>query len=146
MIDLVFRNTTAHKMYREPFFRNILIHATRTVKLKYNTIHISVNLVGIHKIRTLNRKYLKNNAATDVLSFPLGDKFPKRYNEITLGDIFICLPYIVQHAKEKKLTVRTYLAQAAVHGFLHLIGHDHERSVHEKRTMDSLETQILNKL
>ena len=75
--------------------------------------HLSLELVGEERIRELNRDHRGLDRPTDVLSFPLdgaGDVAGPR----ELGDVVIC----PEHTED--------LAEAAVHGVLHLCGHDHE--------------------
>ncbi len=75
--------------------------------------HLSIALAGPDAIRELNREHRGIDRPTDVLSFPVdgGDAVagPRE-----LGDVVIC----PEHTAD--------LAEAAVHGVLHLCGHDHE--------------------
>ena len=75
--------------------------------------HVAVELVGEGKIRTLNYAHRGKDEATDVLAFPL-DEREGSAGPRELGDVFIC----PEHA--------TDMVEAAVHGTLHLCGHDHE--------------------
>jgi probable rRNA maturation factor len=80
--------------------------------------HLSVELVDEQRIRDLNREHRGRDAATDVLAFPVdgpGDVAGPR----ELGDVVIC----PQHARDVR--------EAAVHGVLHLCGHDHETDAGE---------------
>ena len=63
-----------------------------------------------------------------------------------LGDIFICLPFAKNDAKSENVSIEKKLSQLAAHGFLHLLGYDHEKSQAEARRMFGLESQILKKL
>jgi probable rRNA maturation factor len=75
--------------------------------------HLGVELVGEGKMRTLNYAHRGIDEATDVLSFPL-DGPNRAAGPRELGDVFIC----PARAGD--------LAEAAVHGSLHLCGLDHE--------------------
>jgi probable rRNA maturation factor len=75
--------------------------------------HVAVELVGEGKMRTLNYAHRGKDEATDVLAFPLDEK-EGAVGPRELGDIFICP------------ALATDVTEAAVHGTLHLCGHDHE--------------------
>jgi probable rRNA maturation factor len=98
---------------------------------------ISLAFVGEQAIRTLNRKFMKKDKPTDVLSFPLGEKGPD--GKFYLGDIVIAVPVAVRQAREKGHSLDRELRLLAIHGYLHLLGFDHfagieeeERKVHRR--------------
>ena len=146
MMDLVFKNYTSVKSPGEKFFREILDIGIRELKIKDKNIEVGVNLVGESKIKELNKKYRNKNHVTDVLSFPLEEARLEKYDILPLGDIFICLPFAVKEAKRQSISLKKELAWLTVHGFLHLLGYDHEKSSNDKKKMFSLENKILNKL
>ena len=145
MLDLVFQNYTSTKAPTEQFFIKIFEVATEALNLK-NKVELSVNLVGDNKIRALNKRHRNKNKVTDVLSFPLEEKKLEKYGILPLGDIFICLPFAKKEAKSENVSIDRKLAQLAVHGFLHLLGYDHERSGKDADEMFRLENKILDKL
>ena len=75
--------------------------------------HLSVELAGPERIRDLNREHRGIDRPTDVLSFPV-DGADAVAGPRELGDVVICPEQTAD------------LAEAAVHGVLHLCGHDHE--------------------
>jgi len=75
--------------------------------------HLSVELVGEDRIRRLNRDHRALDEPTDVLSFPI-DEDGSVPGPRELGDVVICPEHTVD------------LAEATVHGVLHLCGYDHE--------------------
>jgi probable rRNA maturation factor len=75
--------------------------------------HVAVELVGEGKMRTLNYAHRGKDEPTDVLAFPLDEK-EGAIGPRELGDVFICP------------ALATDVVEAAVHGTLHLCGHDHE--------------------
>jgi probable rRNA maturation factor len=92
--------------------------------------HLSLELVGADRIRALNRDHRGRDRPTDVLSFPV-DGPGEVAGPRELGDVVIC----PEHTED--------LAEAAVHGVLHLCGHDHETDDGEMlalqdRVMESL--------
>lgn len=149
MLDITSNNCTADKKYRAGFFKKILTKAARQLRLKGKRFELSVNLVGEDRIKTLNKKYRGKNKATDVLSFPLNGEVSARITIggiIALGDIFICLPIAKRCASQKGRGLSSELALLAVHGFLHLLGYDHEKLRNEAERMFKLQEKILNKV
>jgi probable rRNA maturation factor len=147
MIDLVLNNLTTDKSYSKDFFEKILKKAIAILGIGNKKLEISINLVGRGRIKSLNKKYLRKNRVTDVLSFPMVDKTnSKLFQEndiIALGDIFICLPVAKKQALEKGESLNRQLALLTVHGFLHLLGYDHEKSAEEAKKMHQLQEEIL---
>jgi len=147
MPNLVYRNLTSDKKYNSKFFEIILVGAIKELKLADKKVGLSVNLVGEGKIRELNKKYRNKNKISDVLSFPMASKLeiPKSNTEVLdLGDIFICLSFAKNEAKSENISIERKLAQLVVHGFLHLLGYDHEKSEKDAKKMFGLENKILN--
>ena len=99
MLDLVFKNYTSNKAPSEKFFREVLDVGIKEIKIKEKNVEVSLNLVGEAKIKELNKKYRDKNKVTDVLSFPLEESRLKKHDILPLGDIFICLPFVVKEFK-----------------------------------------------
>jgi probable rRNA maturation factor len=76
--------------------------------------HLSVELVGEDRIRELNRAHRGIDESTDVLSFPI-DEDGSVPGPRELGDVVICPEQTMD------------LAEATVHGVLHLCGYNHEK-------------------
>lgn len=153
MIDLVFKNNTTDRKWTESFFVKILDKAKKEKGLNLNIdkkYGVSINLIGERKIKALNKKYRGKNKATDVLSFPLNSfeagKGINNHDIIDLGDIFICLPFAKKTAKHENSSLESKLAFLTVHGFLHLLGLDHERSEIEKNNMFKIQSNILKRI
>ncbi|MEK7525581.1 MAG: rRNA maturation RNase YbeY [Patescibacteria group bacterium] len=146
-IDLVFRNTTSDKSFNAQFFKDIIQRVFKALGKKSPNLEISVSLVGEYKIRSLNRKFRKKNSVTDVLSFPLGEDALTGYTSVrTLGDLFICMSYARTAARRESMPIEHKLQWLTVHGVLHLLGYDHERSAKEATVMERLEQKILRQL
>ena len=146
MLDLVFKNHMSKRALGEKFFRGILNTGIKELKIKDKNIEISLNLVGEVRIKELNKKYRDKNEVTDVLSFPLEESRLKKHDILPLGDIFICLPFAVKEAKKQDIGLKKELAWLTVHGFLHLLGYNHEKSADDKKKMFVLENKILGKI
>ncbi len=107
---------------------------------------VSLVLAGEKRIRLLNRKYRKENRATDTLSFPSASgNWPKTENDF-LGEIIIC-PYVIkQNCLKSKIQYKQEMALAVIHGLLHLIGYDHEKGQKQAEQMFEKQNQYFLKL
>lgn len=81
---------------------------------------MTVALVPDQRVRTLNRQYRRQDAPTDVLSFPADE--PGQ-----LGDVVIATGVARRQAAAAGHAFGTELRVLALHGLLHLLGYDHER-------------------
>lgn len=115
---------------------------------------VSILLVDDETIRTLNCDYRGKDASTDVLSFPLeeeneADGEPEVIGGPSgrlLGDIVISIETARKQAVEYNHSLERELAFLAVHGLLHLLGHDHEKAAVAAKTMRAEEKRILTAL
>ena len=146
MLDLVFKNHMSKRALGEKFFRGILNTGIKELKIKDKNIEISLNLVGEVRIKELNKKYRDKNEVTDVLSFPLKEARLKKHAILPLGDIFICLPFAVKESKRQDVGLEKELAWLTIHGFLHLLGYNHDKYKQRAEEMFKLEGQILSKI
>ena len=103
---------------------------------------VSVLLVGDRSMRTLNHRYRGKDRTTDVLSFPLRGGKHAMVQPGLLGDIVICVPAAARQARELGETLRSEVERLLVHGFLHLLGYDHERSASAARRMEIRERRL----
>jgi probable rRNA maturation factor len=105
---------------------------------------LAVMLTDDASIRELNRHWRGIDKPTNVLSFPAAEP-PGTGAPIHLGDIAIAYETTAREAKAEDKPVAHHLAHLAVHGFLHLLGYDHE-SEPQAETMEQLERAILARL
>jgi probable rRNA maturation factor len=94
-------------------------------------------LAGDRLLHRLNEQYRGKDKPTDVLSFP-GDGA-----EGSLGDVVISLDTAARNARGLGRTLPQELDVLALHGFLHVLGHDHET---DDGTMDRLERRLRRRL
>ena len=92
-------------------------------------------------IKSLNRKFRGKNKPTNVLSFPGAPAANGGIGPI-LGDIVLAEETVSKEAGAQHLTLEAHLAHLILHGFLHILGYDHEDDG-EAETMEGLETAIL---
>ncbi len=101
---------------------------------------ITVRLVDLDEMATLNQAYRGKPGATNVLSFPAD--LPPDLTLPLLGDIVICAPLVQREATEQNKTPDAHWAHLTVHGTLHLLGYDHMEE-DEATTMEAIETTVL---
>ena len=98
---------------------------------------VALVLTGDRAVRLLNARYRGKDQPTDVLSFPGPG------GEIGLGDIVISLDTAAQNARRFSRTLPQELDILALHGFLHVLGYDHET---DDGTMDRVEKRLRRRL
>lgn len=100
--------------------------------LQVKTLELSIAFLTSDDIHKINLKYRNVDASTDVLSFPLWeskDGFfvpPKDWELLPLGDILICPDVVAVNAADNSKKFEEELMLVLFHGFLHLIGFDHD--------------------
>jgi probable rRNA maturation factor len=101
-----------------------------------------IRLVSPVEIQVLNKEYRKKNQVTNVLSFQ--SDIPDEVEESILGDVVICVDVVREEALVGDKKFADHLTHMAVHGILHLIGHDHE-DITSAYKMESIEIDFLDK-
>ena len=98
-------------------------------------------------VRQLNRLWRGVDAATNVLSFPSKQKNVAKAEDEPphLGDIVLAYETIAREARDEGKPFAHHLAHLVVHGFLHLLGYDHEKNA-DAQTMEQTERDILHRL
>jgi probable rRNA maturation factor len=104
---------------------------------------VAVVLTDDEAIRALNRRWRNLDRPTNVLSFPAAPTVTGDAG--MLGDIAIAYETTAREAQEAGKPVLDHLAHLAVHGFLHLLGYDHQ-SDETADAMEGLERAILFRL
>ena len=117
----------------------------RTLKHeKVDDCIFSIILVDEKEIQKLNKEYRNIDKVTDVISFAFEDNEDISYNDIRiLGDIYICIPRMIDQSKEYGHSEKREIAFLTVHGLLHLLGYDHQTK-EEETEMFGLQELILN--
>jgi probable rRNA maturation factor len=100
---------------------------------------LAIVLSNDSKIRALNKAWRGKDEPTNVLSFPA-----KRHGPL-LGDIVIAYETLAREAAVERKPFLHHLAHLTVHGYLHLVGYDHEDD-EDAVIMEGLETAILARL
>jgi probable rRNA maturation factor len=97
-------------------------------------------------MKRLNRLHRNLNRPTDVLSFPIYEhrgEIPDD-RESLLGDIVINLDAAERQSSLYSLTLYGEVRRLLVHGFLHLLGYDHERNSYQRTKMRQKESELRN--
>lgn len=121
--------------------------ATIGIKKK-RLCEVTIRIVDTEESQFLNFNYRGKAKPTNVLSFP--SDLPREILQILpsrpLGDLVICLPVVIAEADEQGKTEQEHFAHLVVHGILHLLGYDHERSMEDEVIMESIEIDIMQNL
>jgi probable rRNA maturation factor len=99
---------------------------------------VTLLITGDSEIRALNRRHLGHDRTTDVLSFPASGVLEPGVEH--LGDIAVSLPRARRQARRAGWPLESEMALLVTHGYLHLLGHDHET---DDGTMHRLEARLL---
>lgn len=105
---------------------------------------ISLALVDDDEMRALNGTWRGRDRTTDVLSFAQleGEPAPDIAGRL-LGDVVVSVPTAVRQAAARGRPAGDEIAELLVHGILHLLGWDHERSPADARRMFRRQREIL---
>jgi probable rRNA maturation factor len=126
--------------------RAIAFAAASTDETRHRNAELSVLFCDDETIAVLNGRWRGQEKPTNVLSFPalpLHGAAP--LDKTPLGDIAIAYETLVREAAESGKTASAHLAHLVVHGFLHLVGYDHQVDDEAER-MERLERDILARI
>ena len=132
-LEVVLLNRQRRRRVNQPRLLRVLRAAARALQVSGE---MSLVLSGDRFVRDLNRRYRGKDKPTDVLSFP-GEP------GTTLGDVVISVETAERNARGLGRTLLQELDVLALHGFLHVLGHDHETDHGE---MDRLERRLRRRL
>jgi probable rRNA maturation factor len=133
-LDVLLLNRQRRRPVRPQRLRRVLEGAAQALAVSGE---VSLVLTGDRAVRALNARYRGKDRPTDVLSFPGGAA------EGELGDIVISVETAEKNARHLGRTLVQELDVLALHGFLHVLGYDHET---DDGTMDRLERRLRRRL
>ena len=113
--------------------------------LRMPDAELSLLLVSDAVMRQLNRDWRGTDRPTDVLSFAQGEG-PGGAPSGLLGDVVISIDTARRQAAARAATLGSELDRLLIHGVLHLLGYDHERSPAEARRMQRRERALARRL
>jgi len=135
------------------YIRRVRADARALLKLlSLEHCELSLVLTGDSAIRVLNRAFRGKDRSTDVLSFPqLEECFPEGTEQAAplykampppLGDVVISIDTALRQAELLGITPESRLRKLLIHGVLHLLGYDHEKSPHDALRMFAREREL----
>ncbi len=146
--------TNQQKAVKIPTGVRMLIRRTCNAVLQMEkfegSAEVSVTFVDNEQIRELNKQYRDKDAATDVLSFPMGENGVYDINHSTgakiLGDVVISVERAVEQAERYGHSLEREIGYLTAHSMLHLLGYDHENGGLEKVRMREKEELVMTQL
>ncbi len=123
--ELHLRNRQRSRKLDLQLFRKILL--TALDNLQVERFELGICIVADDEMTRLNETFLKHKGSTDVITFDYSS--PATHHAALLyGEIFICFDEAVLQSKKFRTSWQSELIRYAVHGILHLLGHDDKRT------------------
>ena len=113
---------------------------------------LSIRFTDDQEMADLNALYLGRTGPTNVLAFPMieanGDAnmIPTEMGHSMLGDVVISVDWAMKEARETGEQFPETVYRFLIHGILHLLGYDHERSTQEAEVMEREEDRLLSRI
>jgi len=142
-VNVEINNKSWHKKIKNKkyYFNKKLKKISQIPKIfKNKNITFTILLTNSSQMKKLNKKFRNKNKTTDVLSFPINSIY-KKTNYI--GDIAISFEIMEKRSKLKDFKYE--FDKMWIHGYLHLVGHDHKK-LKDFKKMDKKENLILKYL
>jgi probable rRNA maturation factor len=124
-IAVTIQNRQRTRRINAPFLRrmvaDLLVH-----KLALASAEVGVCLVADEQMTELNEGYLNHEGSTDVITFDYSERQTRNSKLASTihGEIFVCVDEAIRQAKRFKTSWQSEVVRYAVHGVLHLLGHD----------------------
>jgi rRNA maturation RNase YbeY len=132
-MEILIQNNQDHHPVDSEQFQSQIGQVLET--LDETECELSLLLTDDAEIQSLNKTYRDLDKATDVLSFPQDEDAVNESGDTLLGDVVISMETAARQAEEHHLSFNEELILLAIHGILHLLGFDHERSPQDARIM-----------
>jgi len=143
-IDVIVRSARWQKQPRaKTVVKTAILAAAKAVSTP--RAELAIVLSDDSAIRALNRRWRGQNAPTNVLSFPAPAPGKNQPASPYIGDIVIAYQTTAREAVAEGKPFNRHLAHLAVHGFLHLLGYDHDND-RDAQEMERLERTILKRI
>jgi len=107
--------------------------------LNFNIYSLNINFVSSKSIREINRKYLKHDFSTDIITFNYTGS-----HKLLNGEILISIDDAETNSEKYGVTFDEEILRLVIHGILHLLGYNDINS-NEKLEMSRLEDKLLTK-
>ncbi len=131
---------------KNAYSKYVIEHVLTQEKIPF--ADVSLHVVGMKRIRTLNKRFRGIDASTDVLSFSAQEGIPVSIDASAsdIGDVFVCPLYIKSQAKRFGVAYKEEYTRMLIHGLLHLLGYDHDITKRAKRMFSRQEQLVTNVL
>ncbi|MBR9988396.1 MAG: rRNA maturation RNase YbeY [Gemmatimonadetes bacterium] len=102
--------------------RRVMARAARAAlrRAQARDAEVSITLLDDTEITGMNREFLSHDRPTDVIAFALYEE-----GEDPVGDVYVGFEQALRQADANRIDPLEELARLAVHGTLHVLGHDH---------------------
>ncbi len=134
MLSVVLLDRQRRRRIPQARLRRVLARAAAALRVRGE---LSLVLAGERTLQRLNARYRGQDRPTDVLAFPGPG------GEFGLGDVVISVATAERNAARLGRTLPQELDVLALHGFLHLLGYDHES---DEGQMERLERRLRRRL
>jgi len=113
---------------------------------------LSILFTNDEQIAQLNEQYLGRKSPTNVLAFPMDGLSAREtkvgasdseIESVMLGDVVISVDTALRESKEFGESVEHTIDRLLIHGVLHILGYDHEKSAEEARVMEKEERRLM---
>jgi rRNA maturation RNase YbeY len=125
--------TLSNRTELKYFIENIFIKEKRAIK------ELNFIFCNNREIKALNKRYLKHNYSTDILTFDFS-----KNDEATVSDVFISQEQVKQNSKEFNTSFKREVHRVIFHGILHLCGYN-DKTSKDKASMRAKEDYYLTK-
>jgi probable rRNA maturation factor len=150
-VDIISDNGLWNKKIKKTysFFNRLIKFFPKKYRFVKKKVNLTVLLSNNINIKKLNKKFRNKNKPTDVLSFPSEKKI--NIKKISyLGDIIISYEFMNKPKFLTNLEFKKKVTKIFIHGFLHLLGHDHiklkdykKMLKEEKKIYEIINTKII---
>lgn len=109
-----------------------------STELTFSLLNLEINFISEESILDINKRFLKHNYSTDIITF----NYSGEAKHID-GEIFISIDDALINSKKYKVSISEELVRLVIHGVLHLLGYDDQTSS-DKKIMKRLENKLLS--
>ena len=152
-----FKDTKSKFIFESIFWEKVFLSWINSILVKDDyelpkfifekkSFSLALQIISNQEIASMNQKWMQKNGPTDVLSFPiLSDASVNNLDQIELGDIFVSLEMAIQQSYEYKHSIYREMIWLASHGFLHLLGWEHNNE-HDLENMLNFQEYLITRL
>jgi probable rRNA maturation factor len=106
-------------------------------------VELSILFTDDNHISQLNRDYLGRDSSTNVLAFPMLGGSAADVDSRLLGDVVVSADTAIRESKDLGIPLNKTIYRLLIHGILHLLNYDHEKSSEEALRMEKEERRLL---